>query len=189
MPLTPFHPVPVWLLWMWRPNHFDFVALTVGSVIPDLLEPVFLFALPEWYMGHREWSHSVLGALTYDLAVALVATLFVARPLLGWLNRVRPSPLWTRFADQEFSRPVTRRVTLLSAAIGTLSHPLIDFPFHSTSQLLFPGPPIEVFPEAYAWIGGTASALIFGPAFFFMVYRYWLLPAGERPPRRLEASD
>jgi hypothetical protein len=126
-----FHPVPVWLLWLKYRRRLDFVALTIGSVIPDFLEPVFLLGFQDLYWTHRDLSHSILGALTYDLVLTLVACRFVVRPFLGWLDRVRPSPLWNRFGGLDYREPKPRGWTVVSAAIGTLAHPLSDLPFHA----------------------------------------------------------
>jgi membrane-bound metal-dependent hydrolase YbcI (DUF457 family) len=159
------------------PRRFDFVALTVGSVIPDLLEPVFMIAFPGAYWAHREWSHSLVGAVTYDLAVALATTIVIARPLLGWLDRVRPSPLWSRFGGVDFRVGRIGLWTVASAAIGTLSHILIDIPFHTVMPLFFPAASTRLYPEEFGRFTGAASALVFGPAFGFLLYRYWWRPA------------
>jgi hypothetical protein len=172
--------VPVWLLWLKYPHRLDFLALTVGSVVPDLLEPVTLLAFPGYHWALREWSHSLLGALTYDLLVAVAATFLVVRPLLGWLDRVRPSPLWNKFGGLEFRVKGTAFWTVASAAIGTLSHLLIDLPFHAAMPLLFPAARIQLFPEQFDWAVGSVSSLLFGSAFAFMLYRYWWQPS-ERP--------
>jgi Domain of unknown function (DUF4184) len=169
--------VPVWLLWLKFPDRLDFLALTVGSVIPDLLEPVTLLAFPEYHGALRGWSHSFLGALTYDLALTLVATTFVVRPLLGWLDRVRPSPLWNRFGGLDYRAPKPRGWTIVSAAIGTLSHLLSDLPFHAAMPLFFPAAWIQLFPEEFDWIVGTVSTVLFGTAFAFILYHYWWLPS------------
>lgn len=179
--------MPVWLLWLKYPHRLDFLALTVGSVIPDLLEPVTLFAFPGYHEALREWSHSLLGALTYDLAVAVAVTFVVARPLLAWMDRVRPSPLWNRFGGLEFRVKGTALRTVASAAIGTLSHLLIDTPFHAAMPLVFPAARIELFPEELDWAVGTASSLLFGTAFAFILYRYWWLPSRTSPRAELEA--
>src|SRR5437667_11235391 len=82
VPFTAFHPVPVWLLCMWYPRRFDFIALTVGAVVPDLFEPFVLlgFIGPEW--GQFRCPHSPLPKLTRPDRVPRAAPLGPAGPLL-----------------------------------------------------------------------------------------------------------
>jgi hypothetical protein len=134
-------------------------------------------------------SHSILGALTYDVVLTLVACRFVVRPLLAWLDRVRPSLLWNRFGGLDYREPKPRTWTIMSAAIGTLSHPLIDLPFHTVTTLFFPGPRVRLLTEDYSFLIGTLSALIFGPAFVVMLYEYWWRPSRRNVPVRRDASQ
>ncbi|HKZ47836.1 MAG TPA: DUF4184 family protein [Thermoplasmata archaeon] len=181
MPFTAFHPVVVWPLWKRAPQRLDFVALTVGATIPDLLEVLFVYLLPDYYWTHREWSHSLLGAVTYDLGVALIATVLVVRPLLFWLDRIHPSPLWSQYGGHEFREARPFPVMALSATVGALSHVLVDIPFHPESPLLFPlFPALQVVPHSQLWTVGNLSAILFGSLFLYLLYVNWWRPAHPR---------
>lgn len=183
LPFTAFHPVPVWLLWMKFPRRLDFVAMTVGSVIPDLLEvPSILGMLgADWTQPQRDWTHSLVGALTFDAVLSLAALFLVVRPLLTWMNRRWPSGLWNHFAGHEFPIRTAWTVTLASVWIGALSHVLIDLPLHAVLRLFFP-----LYPAAgeYVWVFhwtlqpfvDIVANVIFAPAFVFLAYVYWWRP-------------
>lgn len=178
MPFTAFHPVPVWLLWMKFPRRFDFVALTVGAVIPDLLEPLFFLDLPhEVWSLQRDWTHSLLGAVTVDAVLALAATVLVARPLLAWADRRDPSGRWSRFGGLDIGTARPWPITLASVWVGSLSHVLVDLPFHATIRLLFPAPHEVLFPlELNLWATVVAN-LLFGIPFAYLLYRCWWKPS------------
>ena len=183
MPFTAFHPALLWLLWMKFPRRIDFVALTVGAVIPDLFEPFIALGLvdPSWPVD-RDWTHSLLGALTLDAVLALAATFLVARPLLAWADRRWPSGLWSRFAGLEFRRRASWGVTLLSLWAGTLSHVLIDVPFHAEVRLFRPlGPEILLFHFQSQWVADLVSTVLFGPPFVVILYWYWWRPSRSGP--------
>lgn len=181
MPFTAFHPVPVWLLWMKFPRRFDFVALTVGAIIPDLFEPLFLFGLADsnWTL-QRDWTHSLLGAFTLDAVLALAGTVLVARPILSWADRRWPSGLWSRFAGHEFRTPKSWPVTLLSVWIGSLSHVVVDLPFHATLRLFFPAPHELLFALESNLLASVVADLVFGVPFVYLLYVYWWRPSRPR---------
>lgn len=182
MPFTAFHPVVVWPLWMKFPQRFDFVALTVGAVIPDLFEPYFnLFYSEPVYTFQRDLTHSLLGASTLDLAVGLAATVLVVRPLLTRMNRRWPSGLWSRFAGHDFLEPRSWSIVVLSVWIGTLSHALIDVPFHGAFRLLSPFVSgAWVFDWRLQSVADIASTVLFGPLFGYVLYTYWWRPSRGR---------
>jgi hypothetical protein len=184
LPFTAFHTVPVWLLWMKFPRRLDFLALTVGAVIPDVLEPFWAFGLLDqsWTQPHRDWTHSAFGAVTVDAILALAGLVLVARPLLTWLSRRWPSSLWNHFAGHEFPIRTSWTVTLVSVWIGALSHALIDLPFHGSLRFWFlpffpEGERIWVFHWELQWMADIAANVIFGPAFVFLAFVYWWRPA------------
>lgn len=181
MPFTALHAGPLWAVWLRFPKRLDFVALTIGAVIPDLFEPVLLvLGDPNLYWAQRDWSHSLLGAFTYDLVLAIVMTTFVARPLLYRFDRMLPSPLWSRFGGRDYRTSGPRSVVLLSAAIGTVSHVLLDVPFHPVSPLLFPAPRFSVVPPEYENLVFLVSGAVFAVFFLYLLYEYWLHPTLSR---------
>ena len=170
--------MPVWLVWMKWPRRFDLVALTVGAAVPDLFEPFGILGV----LGSasdlvRNWTHSILGAFTLDAILGLAATTLVVRPALAWAARARPSGLWTRFAGQEFLRPRSWPVVVLSVWIGTLSHIFLDVPFHAMLRLFYPAPGILLYAPGLDFWAHLAADLVLGPAFAYLVYVYWWLPS------------
>jgi hypothetical protein len=117
---------------------------------------------------------------TYDLALAAVGTVLVARPLLHWLDRVHPSPLWSRFGGLEHRTARSLPMVLLSAAIGALSHVLLDLPFHDDHPLLSPAPDLHVFPAEYAWSIDRVSDALYRSLLLLLLHFYWWRPAHPR---------
>jgi membrane-bound metal-dependent hydrolase YbcI (DUF457 family) len=191
VPFTAFHAVLVWPLWITAPRRFDFVALTVGAMIPDLFEPYFnLVYSDSTYNLQRNWTHSLVGASSLDLAVGLAATVLVARPLLAWVNRKWPSDLWSRFANHDFQKRRSWTITLLSVWIGTLSHVLIDVPFHAAFRLFYP---FVTDTWVFVWrlepTMSLGSTVLFGPLFVYLLYAYWWRPSQGRFRDRGPARD
>ncbi|TLZ45053.1 MAG: DUF4184 family protein [Methanobacteriota archaeon] len=163
------------------PRRFDFVALTVGACIPDLFEPYFNLVYNDAiYNFQRDLTHSLFGALTLDFVVALVGTVLLVRPLLRWMNRRWPSGLWSRFANQDFLARRSWPVTLASVWLGTLSHVLIDVPFHATFRLFAPfAPDSLIFYWRLQPLADVASTVLFGPLFGYLLYTYWWRPSRQ----------
>ncbi|AFU60161.1 hypothetical protein Ngar_c32450 [Candidatus Nitrososphaera gargensis Ga9.2] len=118
-------------------GRLSFAAMTVGAMIPDI-EP-----LVAWIFG---WSvfcgwdfpcspapdrlvlHSIVGALTVDVALTI---LFVK--ILGRLLKVG------RLGIRGFDRVKIMDVSLyVSAAIGALSHVLVDWLHHPANPIFWP---------------------------------------------------
>lgn len=188
LPFTAFHPVFVWLLWKRFPRRFDFVALTVGAVIPDLFEPFVLLGVLDTEWLHRDWTHSLFGAVTLDALLALGATLFLARPMLAWADRRWPSGLWSRFAGIEFRTRASWAVLLVSVWVGTLSHVLLDVPFHATLRLFFPVSTVLLFHWELDLVATVIANLLFGPPFVYILYVHWWRPSRVPPEKRRGAS-
>jgi|SRR3990172_1233482 len=179
VPFTAFHPVVVWSLWKRAPK-LDFVALTVGAVIPDLFELVFVFLLPDLYWVQRDLSHSLLGAVTYDVGLGLAGVL-VARRLLHFLDRIHPSPLWSRYGGRDYRTGRPWRWVVLSLMIGSLAHVLVDLPFHWQHPLLFPfGERLVLFPAEQAFLVDRVTIVLFGSLFLYLLYVNWWRPAHAR---------
>ena len=168
---------------MKSPRRFDFIALTVGACIPDLFEPYFNLTYTDpVYSVQRNWTHSLFGASTLDLAVGLMAAVLVVRPLLAWANRRWPSGLWSRFANHDFLERKSWPIVVLSIWIGTLSHVLIDVPFHAPFRLFFPFVANSwVFDWRLQFVADIASTLIFGPLLGYLLYTYWWRPSRGAP--------
>ncbi|HZA99422.1 MAG TPA: DUF4184 family protein [Nitrososphaera sp.] len=134
MTLTTLHVAFVWMLKL-RFRKLHFVALTVGAVIPDI-EP-----LVAWVFG---WSvfcgwdfpcslapdrlvlHSIVGAITIDVVLTLI---FVK--IIGKLGI-------ERLGICGFSNVKTNAAFFMSAAIGSLSHVLVDWLHHPANPIFWP---------------------------------------------------
>lgn len=136
MTLTPLHAAFVWLL---KPyfRWLSFAALTIGSLVPDL-EPLAAFVFgwsvfcgwdfPCSLAPDRLILHSLAGALTIDV----VLTMAIVRAL----DR---SSVLQRFGIQGFSKVKLVNLPFYSsAAIGSVSHVLIDWFHHPANPVFWP---------------------------------------------------
>ena len=135
MTLTPLHVAFVWMLKpQFRKLHF--AALTIGAVIPDI-EPLVTWAFgwsvfcgwdfPCSLAPDRLVLHSIVGALTVDVAltmifVKMIEKLGVERLGINGFSKVR----------------VMSAGFYASAAIGALSHVLVDWLHHPANPIFFP---------------------------------------------------
>lgn len=136
MTLTPLHAAFVWIL---KP-HFkwlSFAALTVGSFIPDL-EPLAAFVFgwsvfcgwdfPCSLAPDRLIMHSLVGALTLDVVVTMVI-----------VKALDMTFVMKRFGIYGFSRVKVISLSFYaSAAIGSVSHNLIDWFHHPANPVFWP---------------------------------------------------
>ncbi|MEM2869329.1 MAG: DUF4184 family protein [Thermoplasmata archaeon] len=138
MPIAVLHWPTVWPLFAHRPARFDFFALSVGSVIPDLECP-FLYILTWDRWKSRGLMHSLLGSITVDLGLTIALVLFAVPPLLRKLEGRLKNKRWFFFAGVDLrSQKPSIFVTSSSALIGTVSHVLLDTLHHPYNPLSFP---------------------------------------------------
>lgn len=145
-------------------------ALVIGTMAPDL--PYFLpLGIP------RDFSHSLLGVVTIDLAVGIVA-------LLAWMFLLRApvldySPSWLRERMPARERSTVPWV-LLALVVGALTHLAIDTLTHEGSlDAVFPVFALEIGPWSVAnYVHFVVSAL--GAAILAVWVRRWV----ARTPRR-----
>jgi hypothetical protein len=132
--LSPLHVAFVWILKPWF-GKLSFAALTVGAIVPDI-EP-----LVAWLFG---WSvfcgwdfpcttapdrlvlHSILGAFTADVALTII--------LVKIIQRLKPE----KMGMNGFAGARVNGCFLLSAAIGSLSHVLVDWLHHPANPVFWP---------------------------------------------------
>ena len=174
MPLTPFHTVLVWPLYVRWPRRWDLLALSMGAVMPDL-EIVTVYPILRTLESGRGLMHSVLGVLTVNLVLAVLA----ARYLVPWmavrLDRRYPGAGWRRFAGHDFAADrKTWAVTIGSAVLGGLSHLGFDVFMHYDTPLLWPwrDQPIAAVPWAVDPIWSWGIELVAGALFFAMVWKW-----------------
>ena len=134
MTLTPLHVAFVWILKPWF-GRLHFATLTVGAVIPDL-EPLVAWIsglsvfcgwdFPCTLAPDRLVLHSIVGALTADVALTVAFVKVV--------QRFKPE----RIGIRGFASAKITGYFLLSAAIGSLSHVLVDWLHHPANPIFWP---------------------------------------------------
>lgn len=136
MTLLPLHVAFVWILKVHpRLQELSFAALTVGALVPDI-EVVFsyLFGLsvfcgwdfPCTLAPDRLVLHSLVGALTFDVFL----TFFFVKVI----GLMKPE----RFGIFGFSNVRFNWQFYLSAAIGSISHVIIDWMHHTANPIFWP---------------------------------------------------
>jgi len=155
MPFTPLHIAFAWPINM-KFKSLSFAALTVGAMVPDF-EPILYGMLG--IFPDRLVMHSLVGALTVDVGLT-----FVILRLLAYAK-------FEKIGLHGFTNPsLNRRSVIASAAIGSLSHVLVDSLHHNHNPLLWPlgptyftGPMVLIFgnPLATDIMSMVALAIIF----------------------------
>ena len=176
MPLTPLHPVPVWLPYVRWPRAFSFWALTFGSMANDL-EYVFAFLTTGHLTHGRGIMHSVLGVLTINALATIVFVYLFVPPFLRWVERRWPTrPDLFRFAGQDLRRDPRDLLTVYTcAAFGGLTHILIDLPTHGYNPLLWPWQqvPLKILPFADDPLWTILAGIPVLLALLWLIRRYW----------------
>jgi Domain of unknown function (DUF4184) len=186
MTLTPLHVAFVWVLKP-RFRKLHFAALTVGAVIPDV-EPLIA-----WMFG---WSvfcgwdfpcslapdrlvlHSIMGAITIDVILTIILVKMIGK--LG-VERV---------GICGFTNVKTNTAFLASAAIGSLSHVLVDWLHHPANPIFWPFlvdgsfyvdglllPFMAILPASIlvATLAGAITAAVIARALYKSGYSFWLV--------------
>jgi len=103
VPATPLHASVPWLAYARWPAAFSFWALTLGSMVPDLEVPIVWAATGD-LTAARGAMHSVVGVLTLNAAITVVAVWLLVPPLLRWVDRTWPGTDILRFAGRDLRR-------------------------------------------------------------------------------------
>ncbi len=127
MPITPFHIPFSWLIYSTN-RRLSLPALIVGGMIPDIEVPLmWLFAkhLPDHLL-----LHSLVGALTLGTLLTLVTVRLLYAPLVTLVFGI----------DRERVNAACEvtPIMVISAAIGVLSHLLLDITMHWYNPILWP---------------------------------------------------
>jgi len=174
LPLTPFHTVLVWPLYIRWPRSWDLLALSFGAVMPDL-EIVTVYPILQTTESGRGMMHSILGVLTVNLVLAVLAARYLGPWLATRLDRRFPDRGWRRFAGHDI---VTDRkawaVTISSAILGGLSHLAIDVFHHYDTPLLWPwrATPIMAVPWGLDPMWNLGIGVVAGTVFFLMMWKW-----------------
>jgi hypothetical protein len=120
-----------------RPERFDAVALTVGSVVPDLVDHPLAWVLhrPDFKLVHGLAGLVVVGIPLGTLIVAAVDPACRRLLSLPALARSRRVASWL---DRLVAKPFRWRRSLASVAIGGFSHLVFDAPSHWRFEWLAP---------------------------------------------------
>jgi membrane-bound metal-dependent hydrolase YbcI (DUF457 family) len=118
-------------------------------------------------------SHSLIGAWTFDLVLALIVALYIVPPLIRYLRtRTSDSRVYKFAGIDVLSQDRRLRVVLYSILIGTTSHVLVDIPYHGGSPVLYPLASIPFPLDGILLWKIFAQGVIF-LAFFYLAYKYW----------------
>ncbi|HKZ62885.1 MAG TPA: DUF4184 family protein [Thermoplasmata archaeon] len=175
MPLTPFHAAIPWIPYVKWPRAFSFWGLTLGAMVSDL-EVAPIWALSGDIFQSRGLMHSVLGVLSVNAVITMIATLYIVPPVMRWFDRRGRDFRIFRFAGQDLhADPKDLTTVYASAVLGGLTHILIDIPTHSYNPVFWPAQvgPLNVVPFAdQLWwdvVAGVPPLLLFA----WMMYALW----------------
>lgn len=128
MPVTPLHYCAAYIINKVKVG-LILPALIVGSFIPDI-EPFVGYATYERLTPPRGFLHSLLGAVTLDLFLAVLVTTLLYPVIVSWIFKLEKNSVAEKC---RFSG-----MLVLSALFGSLSHVLIDATSHEYNPLLYP---------------------------------------------------
>jgi hypothetical protein len=174
MPFTALHCAPVWLLFIARPKRFDWISLSIGATLPDLLEPLMILVFTEYYWNVRVWTHSILGAVTIILLGAILISLFVIPKILIYLKNSYVDKRFYTFGGLNIlENRGSISVIIYSALIGALSHVTIDLFYHATNPIFYPFGSTAILFFNDLFISKIIITIITGGLFCYIAYRYW----------------
>ena len=170
----------MWPFFKWRPAAFNFFALSIGAIIPDLECPfLFPFVSDRWHA--RLVMHSLLGAFTVDLILTVALTLWLVPPLLKMFESRMENKRLFNFAGVDLRQHRTSMGAVArSALLGSVSHVLLDVLHHPFNPLTFPfsqyyGFNLVLFNDlTLSGIIMQGSMLVLLP---LMLYFWWWRPA------------
>jgi len=136
MPFTPLHLATVWPAWVRWPKRLDFLALSMGCAAD-------LEVIPMMLMGYeprlsRGLMHSIFGAVTVDLLVAVLFAAVVGPWLIRTLKKRWWKDGWFRFNGTDVPQKHGLGVIVYSALIGTVSHVTLDLFNHPYNPFFYP---------------------------------------------------
>ena len=174
VPLTPFHTILVWPLYVKWPRRWDLLALSIGCVMSDL-EIITIYPIVRTWESGRGIMHSLLGVVTINLLLTVLSARYVVPWLATKLDRRFPGKGWRMFAGHDI---VTDRkavpVTIGSAILGGLSHLGFDLFMHADTPLFWPwrAVPISAVPWAVDPVWSVGIEVVVGAVFFLMLWKW-----------------
>ncbi len=161
MPLTPFHLVPAWVIFLSKPRRWSFTGLSVGSVIPDIEVPFLYITGWESRTGHGPL-HSILGALTIDIMIIFLAV-YLIYPSVAGLWEGKFGTKWIHFGGVNVGDIESFRQIALGAYVGVSFHIAMDYLTHTTMPFLWPfsGPTVTFsFAKEALWLLAVNLSLL-----------------------------
>src|SRR3989442_809281 len=139
------------------------------------LEIITVYPIVRTWESGRGLMHSILGVLTVNLVLAVVAARYVVPWLATRLDRRFPGKGWRMFAGHDF---VADRkawpVTIGSAILGGLTHLAVDVFMHLDTPLFWPwrAVMISAVPWAVDPVWSVGIELVVGGVFFWMLWKW-----------------
>jgi len=131
-------------------------ALIVGAMVPDLEVP-FIYYLSGTWQQDRMVLHSLIGGLTLGTLISVAITVFLYTPLVSKIFPINKQRLKHRCRLSGW--------LVFSAAIGVLSHNLLDTANHAYNPVFWPILTLYQSPSPIAPLlggAGTASLITHG---------------------------
>lgn len=175
MPATPLHALVPWLPYARWPGAFSFWAVTIGAMVSDLEVPPLLALGGDVYLA-RGPMHSVVGVLTVNAALTILAVYVLVPPAMRWVERRWPGRGLLRFAGQDLrADPRGLGTVYASAAFGGLTHALVDLPTHAFNPLWWPWQtsPLTLVPFADEPWWDLLTTALWLAAFAAVFLRFW----------------
>jgi len=143
----------------------------MGSVIPNIEVPILYLSGLEMQTGHGAL-HSIIGALTIDVMLAVIAVYTVFPALVGLLER-RFGTRWSHFAGVDVANIEGVPMVAYSALAGILMHIGIDYLTHLAMPYFWPfGTPVATMSigRDLWWLAAVNGVLLVILAFLLIRY-------------------
>ncbi|MCP8307276.1 MAG: DUF4184 family protein [archaeon] len=128
MPATPLHYFLAYILHRMSKFNLNFPALIVGSMVPDIENPIiFLISRGE---KDRLILHSILGSITLGLFLSIFISFLLYPRLVGF---ILPD-----CREELKSKCSISKTLIASSLIGVLGHVLLDALHHEYNPLIYP---------------------------------------------------
>ena len=144
-------------------------------MVNDIEVPIFL-AIGGDIVRARGLMHSVVGVLTLNGAITMVAVYVLVPRLMRWADRRWRDPRIFRFAGQDLHDDPRDPLTVYACAcFGGLTHILIDLPTHAYNPIWWPWQrvPLTIVPFAEDILWALVAGIPVLALFVWQAYAYW----------------
>ncbi len=163
--MTPLH-YPIAYAIKKYSKRIAFPGLIVGAVVPDIEVPILVLFFPN--LPDHLLLHSLVGALTIGLVIAVLVTRFLYTPIIAGMFKV----------DRQHLSELCKITPIMvsSCAIGILSHLLVDVLVHPFNPFLWPWMDPFALPGPLVVLLGNGN-LVTGFVYASAVCNVVLIPA------------